>query len=1088
MAHISIISLNVCTIQSQSNLSILLSFLKLHMVDVALLQEVATPAFNFPGYEELVNLGPRRRGTAILFRTGVQLSDVIQLPSGRALSARLGDVTIVNVYAPSGTQGRKERDRFFEVEVAPLLASAGDRFVWGGDFNAVLSGAETTGTAYPCLTLKRIVSEAGLKDAWKELRPSEPGFTYVAPRGACASRLDRFYLSTELHSTAQHIDILPCTVSDHHALLLTVDLPIRSSGGAPTGSKRSQWKLDPAILQHEAFTSELAAVWTEWRRKKNKSPTVVSWWEDCKRRLRGFCSSYSRQMREDTRALLQFRSECLSELYAKPRYTPEDVAHIKKHKAAINTLLLRQMGGVLERAKCSRPCPEEEPSVYHVVSRLKRARQNTIHRLHGEGGAVYDTQEAIEGHVLSHFEALLSRSHATSTDSSPFLEEVEKVVTEEDNEALLAPITIEELKEALIRSPKRKSPGDDGLTADFYLKAFDVLGEDMLEVFNAMLAAREVAVSHTTGILVLVPKIAQPREIGNLRPVTLLNADGKVFSRILTGRLATLETQLLHPMQVRAGAGRGMYDELTDIRDAIGLVNLMNRGLRRRCNRYKACLVAMDFAGAFNNVNHAYMWEVLRRRGVSEDFIRIVQSMYSNATTRIRVNGHLTVPLLLLRGIRQGCPISMLMFNILMAPLIRMLDRRLRGLELPRADAGADYAPAYRIAASAYVDDAVAVLTEEMEAATLLSIMDDFGDVSGLYLNISKTKALPLGGWDQRSGQLPFGFVDGVKILGVTFTKSVEAMEALNWKSRLGVMRASLADARLRVLPLCQRVYYVNTYVLSLMWHLAQVVAVPAGVAADIEKSIRYFLWTSSGTFKVPLTVLARPVSEGGLALQHPRIKAGALFASRWLSSARAAPMSFSGAWLRILLQLYPTNQDVPNDVCYYKDFRGVVDVLNMPTTSGRKLAQDTYALMLQERCPHPPHVALRDPAFPWDQVWATLGTRSLTAAERSAFYVTVTDVVKTNARVHRINKALDPRCAHCGVLDDVKHRLTRCTVRARQHWDTAAARVAYLLGVDVVSNGLIVRPALGKAVPKEKREQVAKILARHVLSFLNTD
>lgn len=306
--HLNIMSLNICTIQSQSNLSILLSFLLLHKVDIALLQEVATPNFNFAGFEETVNLGPRRRGTAILHRSGLQLSDVTQLPSGRAISARLGDVTVLNVYAPTGSRGRRERDTFFTADLAPLLASAGGRFVWGGDFNAVLSGAQTTGTAYPCQTLKKIVSEAGLTDAWEKLRPGERGFTYVAPQGACASRLDRFYISTQIHSTAQRISTIPATISDHHALLLTLALPARDDAGGPTRRQRGQWKVDPTILKHEAFLSEFAVVWAEWRQKKDKSPTVVHWWEDCKVRIRGFCSRYSKTARQHTRALLEFRT------------------------------------------------------------------------------------------------------------------------------------------------------------------------------------------------------------------------------------------------------------------------------------------------------------------------------------------------------------------------------------------------------------------------------------------------------------------------------------------------------------------------------------------------------------------------------------------------------------------------------------------------------------------------------------------------------------------------------------------------------------------------------------------------------------
>ena len=190
MDQIKILVLNICTIASSANLTILNSFIRLHQADLVLLQEVAVSVFNFPGYEEIVNLGPRRRGTAMLFKSGLPLQQFTLLPSGRAMSARLHGTTLINVYAPAGTQGRRAREAFFTAELAPLLASAGGKLLAAGDWNSVLTGADTTGAAYPCSTLKVIIRDMGLVDAWQRLRPGEAGFTYVAPQGACASRLE----------------------------------------------------------------------------------------------------------------------------------------------------------------------------------------------------------------------------------------------------------------------------------------------------------------------------------------------------------------------------------------------------------------------------------------------------------------------------------------------------------------------------------------------------------------------------------------------------------------------------------------------------------------------------------------------------------------------------------------------------------------------------------------------------------------------------------------------------------------------------------------------------------------------------------
>jgi len=419
----------------------------------------------------------------------------------------------------------------------------------------------------------------------------------------------------------------------------------------------------------------------EWRKKKHHAPSIVEWWEQCKRKLRGFCSAYSRQVRADTRAMLEFRTECLNELYANQQRTPLDMHLIRKHKKAINTLLIRQMGGIIERSKCDRPCSEEEPSIHHVAAQHKRSRQNNLESLEGESGEIHDTQEKLEKYIHQHFTAKLSTSGPPPPASSPFLDELQSVVTPEDNDALLAPITKEELHAALLSSPRHKSPGDDGLTAEFYIASYEILEEDMLAVFNHMLEHRTVSRSHKTGVMVLVPKIARPEKIGHLRPVTLLNTDGKVFTRIMTKRLMAIQGRLVHPNQVHAGAERNIYAALSDIRDVIGELDLVNRNRKQR-DKTQACIISMDIHGAFDHVNHEFLWEVMRRYGLAEEFIDLIKSLYEGAVTRIKINGVLSEAILLLSGVKQGCPLSMILFNIIVSPLIRLLDKLLVGVDL----------------------------------------------------------------------------------------------------------------------------------------------------------------------------------------------------------------------------------------------------------------------------------------------------------------------------------------------------------------------------------------------------------------------
>ena len=171
MAHLTtnILTLNISAISSSSNLQELSRLLNTEGVDIALLQEVSVPAFNFYGYSEYVNVGPNRRGTALLWRSSLPLTDLATVPSGRAVAATFGDVRVVNVYAPTGN-ARRERNEFFAQDVTPLFAgprSAHVGHVVGGDFNCVQEDRDTTGVAHKSAALEQLIKGLGLSDAWR---------------------------------------------------------------------------------------------------------------------------------------------------------------------------------------------------------------------------------------------------------------------------------------------------------------------------------------------------------------------------------------------------------------------------------------------------------------------------------------------------------------------------------------------------------------------------------------------------------------------------------------------------------------------------------------------------------------------------------------------------------------------------------------------------------------------------------------------------------------------------------------------------------------------------------------------------------
>ncbi|KAK3917502.1 Putative nuclease [Frankliniella fusca] len=189
-----------------------------------------------------------------------------------------------------------------------------------------------------------------------------------------------------------------------------------------------------------------------------------------------------------------------------------------------------------------------------------------------------------------------------------------------------------------------------------------------------------------------------------------------------------------------------------------------------------------------------------------------------------------------------------------MSPFIKALNIKLVGLTLPWVIEGG--AP-LRLAASAYVDDATAILDNANEVETLSTVLEAYGVEPGLRVNPAKSKVLPLGSWS-RTTPCPYPYVDEVRILGVTFTRTVRGMMAANWPARMRALRGTLVDARLRVLNICQRVRYCNTYALSILWHTAQVLPLPAGILKDAKMALSAMLWAGE-PLRVAFDVLCLP-------------------------------------------------------------------------------------------------------------------------------------------------------------------------------------------------------------------------------------
>ena len=246
-------------------------------------------------------------------------------------------------------------------------------------------------------------------------------------------------------------------------------------------------------------------------------------------------------------------------------------------------------------------------------------------------------------------------------------------ISPEDREDLDRPILMDELHSAIKKGKQRKAPGPDGICHEFYKKFWDIIKHDLLDIINNMYLEGQVAEDQKHGNLVCLPKIDSPLHPGHYRPLSILNTDYKLLTQILATRLRVMSEQILHRNQYCGRNDLSIYDGIATVRDIIA---------HAEDSRYPICILTIDFKDAFDKLSHEYLFHILREYGFSDTFCHRLRTTYANATSTLTINGNTTTPISIKSGVRQGCPLSMILFSLCINPLLIKLDSMLQGISV----------------------------------------------------------------------------------------------------------------------------------------------------------------------------------------------------------------------------------------------------------------------------------------------------------------------------------------------------------------------------------------------------------------------
>jgi len=388
--------------------------------------------------------------------------------------------------------------------------------------------------------------------------------------------------------------------------------------------------------------------------------------------------------------------------------------------------------------------------------------------------------------------------------------------------SLSKPISVQEVGNSL-KAFANGSPGPDGIA----VKDVKVSNKTALAAhFNVWLFCGYLPKTLRDGVTVLIPKKSEADKPEDFRPITMGSTVGRLFHKLLAARLSNVLPLSIRQKAFRRGDG---------IAENAWLLRAL---VRDHTSQLKALnLTFIDVKKAFDSVSHDSIILAVRRLGVPECFLQYIGSLYANVQTRIRVDGELSDPIMVGRGVRQGDPLSPLLFNA-------VIDWALDGIGV---GLGAKMGK-LRIGNLAFADDIVLASGSDLAMSSMLSELTNNLKCMGLEINDLKSASIrvQIDGKAKRwtVNPKPYLKVDGNPVPAMRVTDKYEylgiGVSAKGVQGSFGEkLRKGLDNLSRAPLKPQQRLFLLNVHLLPSLYH-ELVFAGPSGATLkQLDRTVR---------------------------------------------------------------------------------------------------------------------------------------------------------------------------------------------------------------------------------------------------------
>ena len=448
----------------------------------------------------------------------------------------------VNFYGPN-----KDDTSFLEETFKRAYSNKShDNIIIGGDYNAVMdnsldlsktvSGGDRVHTNIKVQRLlNALVYDCNLVDIFRARKPDELLYSHVNKRTLTQSRLDFFLIDKSLESISE------CKYShginsDHSYVSLTIK-------GGQIKRGRGYWKFNNSLLTEDLFVEGARELITGTTNANFDSYRGM--WDVMKFKIKDFSSRYgAEKKKKENREKSKLEGEIskIKENLNKNSCESEiEGLYLELFRAEnlLNQLLNKELEGIIIRAKLQWTEQGEKSTRYFLGLEKSNQGKKSLLNIVNEHNQTLKTQKGIEDHTVKFYKKLFSSRNPAQGEVDQYLSSTNmKCIPEELAAHLDRDIEMAEMDEAVKGFANNKSPGSDGLTAEFYKYFWGEIKDTLYKVYEESLEGSCLSPSQRTGVITLLPKQGKDhKHLKDWRPITLLNVDYKIYTHIIKNRL-----------------------------------------------------------------------------------------------------------------------------------------------------------------------------------------------------------------------------------------------------------------------------------------------------------------------------------------------------------------------------------------------------------------------------------------------------------------------------------------------------------------------------------------------------------------------